>query len=1092
MYKIVITTLLSLFFSFPAFSMKVFDTEEIRDPSSAVENKVTLVKDGKANATIVIAADPSPAADLASIEVQYFVEQMTGAKLPIAADSKGTNGNKILIGESRHTKKLGLDVSKYHQMESLIRFYPEALVLLGRDDLKDDCRLFKKTAINAASTIDYAKANGTKGKTQKVFIPGMFDYQGSLRATYRFLEDWCDIRFFGATPMNIHFPKAKTLIVSGNEHHHRTAIDTKSGAMGMYGRRSGNSEYGPRPDSQQVTLYQRRMRWGGVAWYVNHTFEHFNYRNRFMNPVEPTDKSAQDYKRKLEKYEKHKKDFEKIVPGLKPTGKSHQFCYTTKALIDQIATDARDFFDGKLEDNVDEHTRNLQGRSDTFFLVPFDVGGYCKCKKCKPLQDIARGRSATDFNTGEKSDYVFSLVNAVAREVAKTHPDKFIGTLAYEGYYWTPKSFEMEKNTAMTPCMHTKFWSSSPTYFKNELKYYKEWVKLAKAGKMGAMGMWNYDFDVPRCATAYNAHKRGEYVRMFLEDGVRHVFHCGAPPMLEMYVSNRLYENPELDIKELVADFFTKYFGPASGPMEKLQVLMEDYTTNPKHRPLAIQGAYLHDWISLYEYFLTDEHLVQVRQLINQAKALAPNEPYANRLKAWEKTMVSHYENGLYKHHAEKARTRRSSLSAYDSMAKGYVSGVTAAPAWHWYSGVKPEGLVDGLNMMEKAGQLGAKEARLNPAKRSFKWNNVIAATGAWVFFDLGAECELDEMHIWNYNDNAGNTQWGMKNIEISYAKNPKDLYNQKWTKLPDKTLNQARKEGRVGADTVIDFGGKKLRYIYIHTLGGKGQGNWDAVGKDMKGDKKKGKNTLDAATGMGGTAFDDRKFSIGLGQVRFYGKPLQLPKPELSIVDSKLKLDVRGYEEAMIHYTIDGAMPTEESPGYKQPIAIDEDIVLRAKAFGCGLMKSDYAPVKVNVGEIVKESAVRKSMTEKDVANVRGALLGVELFGSDIGIYLKHLHVNDENMAEVPHSKHGWNDHHFITIPKEKLGGIKTRNHIKFAGGGADAYKLRSVTLYVQLQDRSWVKSETDNKIYCPQSKRNWVNSEGIIKSPIEMDIKF
>ena len=47
--------------------------------SSTAEDKVTLVKDGKANATIVIASDPSPAADLASIEVQYFVEQMTGA-----------------------------------------------------------------------------------------------------------------------------------------------------------------------------------------------------------------------------------------------------------------------------------------------------------------------------------------------------------------------------------------------------------------------------------------------------------------------------------------------------------------------------------------------------------------------------------------------------------------------------------------------------------------------------------------------------------------------------------------------------------------------------------------------------------------------------------------------------------------------------------------------------------------------------------------------------------------------------------------------------------------------------------------------------
>ena len=125
-------------------------------------------------------------------------------------------------------------------------------------------------------------------------------------------------------------------------------------------------------------------------------------------------------------------------------------------------------------------------------------------------------------------------------------------------------------------------------------------------------------------------------------------------------------------------------------------------------------------------------------------------------------------------------------------------------------------------------------------------------------------------------------------------------------------------------------------------------------------------------------------------------------------------------------------------------------------------------------------------------MTGVRGALLGVELFGSDIGPYLKYLHVNDENMAEVPHSKHGWNDHHFITIPKEKLGGIRTKNHITFAGGGADAHKLRNVTLYVQLQDGSWVKSETDSKIYCPQSKRNWVNSEGIIKSPIEMDIQF
>lgn len=1066
--------------------------------SMMAANKITLVEDGKANSTIVIAADPTPAANLAAIEVQYFVEKMTGAKLPIVNDQKDVTGNKILIGESKLTKKLGLNVSKYHYMESLIKFYPDTVVILGRDDLKQACRTFKGApsyiTIDTASTIDYAKVNGLEGKTQKVFIPGKFDYQGTLRGAYRFLEDWCDVRFFGANPINIHIPKEKTLVVSGDEHHHRSGLDTKSGAMGVYGRSSGISEYGPHPGNQQVALYSRRIRWGGEPWYVNHTFEHFNYNNRFIKPVEPKNKNAKDYKGQLKKYEKNKKDFEKVIPGLKPTGRSHQFCYTTQGVIDQIVKDARNYFDGKMGDNVDHKVHDLQGRSDTFFLVPFDVGGYCKCKKCKPLLDAGRGRAATDFNTGESSDYVFALVNAVAKEVAKTHPDKHIGTLAYEGYYWTPKTFKMEKNVTMSPCVHTKFWNNSPkTHYANEFKWYKEWVKIAKEGKMGSMGMWNYDFDVQRCSTVYYAKKRGEYVKMFMKDGIRHIFHCGAPPMLEMYVSNQLYEKPELNTQDIIDDFFAKYFGPAAEPMKELQVLIEDYTSNPKHHPLSLQGGYIHDWLGLYEFFLTDEHLSKLRKLVNKAKELAPNEPYASRIKAWEKTMVMRYEKELFKHNAEKERVLREKLSAYKSTAKGYIPDVTATPAWHWYSGVKPEGLVDGQNMQEKkAGELGTKEARLNPAKGSFRWNNVVKATGAWILFDLGAEYELDEMAIWNYNDKAGNTQYGMKNIEIAYAENSEDLFNQKWIKLPDLTINKAQKNGKTGPDTVIDFKGKKVRYIYIHTLGGNGQGNWNVLEKTAKAEEKKEKNTLDAATGFGGTAFDDRKFSIGLGQVRFYGKALQLPKPELSIVAGKLKLGLPGYDKAEIRYTIDGTIPSKKSPLYKKPISVDTDVVIRAKAFGGGLMPSEYIPVQINIGDLVKKSAVRKKLTEKDLADIKGAIFAVELYDSDIGPYLKHLQINGATVVEVPASKKDKFDLNFINIPKDKLGSINPENNIKFDGGGADAYKLRNVVLYVQLKNGTWVKSETDSNIYCSQSKRNWVGSEGKVLNPIEMDIKF
>ena len=130
----------------------------------AEDVSVSLVNNGEGNASIAIAADPTPAANLAAIEFQYFIEKISGAKLPIVDDTKVVTGNRILIGESRFTQELGLDASGYHQMESLIKFLPDTVVLLGRDDLKKDCRAFEGApghiVIDTASTIDYAKVNG--------------------------------------------------------------------------------------------------------------------------------------------------------------------------------------------------------------------------------------------------------------------------------------------------------------------------------------------------------------------------------------------------------------------------------------------------------------------------------------------------------------------------------------------------------------------------------------------------------------------------------------------------------------------------------------------------------------------------------------------------------------------------------------------------------------------------------------------------------------------------------------------------------------------------------------------------------------------
>jgi hypothetical protein len=71
-------------------------------------------------------------------------------------------------------------------------------------------------------------------------------------------------------------------------------------------------------------------------------------------------------------------------------------------------------------------------------------------------------------------------------------------------------------------------------------------------------------------------------------------------------------------------------------------------------------------------------------------------------------------------------------------------------------------------------------------------------------------------------------------------------------------------------------------------------------------------------------------------------------------------------------------------------------------------------------------------------------------------------------------------------------LGSLETMNKITFSGGRSDAYKLRNLTFYVQLQDGSWVKSETDSTVYCSQSIQNWSRSEGTVMNPIEMSVEF
>ena len=84
-------------------------------------------------AGIVLAANPTRSAQLAAAELRHYVEKITGERLPLMTDdARPHRDGRILIGESKLTRSLGLANADFAEQEYLVRTYGDLLVLMGR------------------------------------------------------------------------------------------------------------------------------------------------------------------------------------------------------------------------------------------------------------------------------------------------------------------------------------------------------------------------------------------------------------------------------------------------------------------------------------------------------------------------------------------------------------------------------------------------------------------------------------------------------------------------------------------------------------------------------------------------------------------------------------------------------------------------------------------------------------------------------------------------------------------------------------------------------------------------------------------------
>ena len=112
--------------------------------SASMAAPTLIVRDGEPRAVIVTAAEPTESARRASHELQRFVEQMSGAKLPVYAGSEAVPGRmrgapQLLVGRSAAVDQLSVDVPSGEDLERsregfVLKTVGSSVVIAGNED----------------------------------------------------------------------------------------------------------------------------------------------------------------------------------------------------------------------------------------------------------------------------------------------------------------------------------------------------------------------------------------------------------------------------------------------------------------------------------------------------------------------------------------------------------------------------------------------------------------------------------------------------------------------------------------------------------------------------------------------------------------------------------------------------------------------------------------------------------------------------------------------------------------------------------------------------------------------------------------------
>lgn len=544
--------------------------------------------DGQPYTQIVVAPDAPDMTKLAAREFQAFVKAATGQELPLATDGMASGKSPaVYIGTSDALGRLGINAEGLKPEGYRIVARPGVLAIVGRD---------------------YAgpplQAQQNPWRLCDLYNPALklnaLGEAGTLYGVYAFLERVCGIRFYMPGEL-------------GTVLNPRTEVKVPQFVL----ERAPVFTYRYPwlcilDESPEEALWFRRAGFGGIAPVViTHNFDAM-YRHHAAHP-----------------------EFFALVDGVRdcqPGGAKSavigtcNLCLSNQEMIRQFAADICDYFD--------------QHPEQQFFPVgpPDGMNRICEEPRCQEQID----REAPE--NGKYSNYVWGFIARLASEVAKLHPDKFIGCFAYERYNRPPTRIaKLPPNVAVMICKQRRLFVL-PDYEKRVLAEIAAWKE-----KASMVYYWDYYiFDswlpwrglpvlysqtIEKDFRWMQVHGiRGEFIEAegAADEGVRRM-HRPATQHLNLYLTARLGWDPSLNVQDLLSEYYRLFYGPAEAEMKEFWTCAETVRTTA--------GARLQNTAAFQpETVFTPEALARLADLLAQGLARTPDDSvYRRRIELLQK-----------------------------------------------------------------------------------------------------------------------------------------------------------------------------------------------------------------------------------------------------------------------------------------------------------------------------------------------------------------------------------------------------------------------------------------------------------------------